>query len=278
MSNTDENENEKLSSEENHTNQMAVPILPPSGDASELMLRILLEQINKFQKQTEKLIGDQNNKLEETNNQVKNQAGIIAEQNKKLEEFGEKVKDQAKIIAEQEEKFNDVKKDLRNVQNELEGFKNFQSMYKKLGGETHFYMDLEICYKMMKKEFNGNEDKLKQLESWYKKKKIMRVGKIGIATVAGGVVGGMIGGLVLHNGAVAAATTVALTGVALSPAGIILIGVGVGVVIVGISLAAYKIYRNKKMKKESEKAQVKLSIENELAPMLDQSEGNSKSL
>ncbi|XP_077967014.1 uncharacterized protein LOC120342898 isoform X1 [Styela clava] len=168
MSNTDENENEKLSSEENHTNQMAVPILPPSGDASELMLRILLEQINKFQEQTKKLIGDQNNKLEETNNQVKNQSGIIAEQNtkleetnnqvknqagimaeqnKKLEEFDEQVKSQAEIIAEQNEKFNDVNENLRNVQNELEGFKNFQSMYKNLAERPTFIWIWRIATK-----------------------------------------------------------------------------------------------------------------------------------
>ncbi|XP_077967015.1 uncharacterized protein LOC120342898 isoform X2 [Styela clava] len=147
MSNTDENENEKLSSEENHTNQMAVPILPPSGDASELMLRILLEQINKFQEQTKKLIGDQNNKLEETNNQVKNQAGIMAEQNKKLEEFDEQVKSQAEIIAEQNEKFNDVNENLRNVQNELEGFKNFQSMYKNLAERPTFIWIWRIATK-----------------------------------------------------------------------------------------------------------------------------------
>ncbi|XP_077967460.1 uncharacterized protein LOC120343234 [Styela clava] len=150
--------------------------------------------------------------------------------------------------AETKKELEEVRKDLCNVQGELESFKTFQSMYKQYGGETHFYIELEHCYNLMENEFKDDPEKLKQLEAWYRNKRKMKITKVSIAMISGGIVGGMVGGLLLHATIVAASCALIL-----SPAGVILFGVGVGVIMVGASLAAYKAYRLRKIKRQDAK-------------------------
>ncbi|XP_077967431.1 uncharacterized protein LOC120343232 isoform X2 [Styela clava] len=254
-------ESAKPSDGENQNNQEALPILSPSSDAQNgEMLNDLFEQMKKLKEQTEKQLKDQNAR--------------IAEQSKDLEKTEKQLKDQDAKIAEQSTELVEVKNKLDTVQKELDDIKDFETMYNKLGGETYFYMDLEKCYKMMKQECKGDKEKLKQLESWYKQKKNMRVKRIGVATVAGGVFGGMIGGLSLHSKEFVSY----ITRIGVPSIDVVAIGVGIGFVIVGLSLAAYKAYRNKKMKNINidNKTQAKVGIENESAEMPCQNDCESK--
>nr|XP_039268301.1 uncharacterized protein PFB0765w-like [Styela clava] len=232
---------------------------------------------NKLQDQNKmhaEAMQEQKNELEQTEKQLKDQNARIAEQSKELEKTEKQLKDQDAKIAEQSKELVEVKNKLDTVQEELDDIKDFETMYNKLGGETYFYMDLGKCYKMMKEECKGDKEKLKQLESWYKQKKNMRVKRIGVAAVAGGVFGGMIGGLSLHS----QAFVLFITSIGVPPIGVVAIGAGIGFVIVGLSLAAYKAYRNEKMKNINidNKTQAKVGIENESAEMPCQNDCESK--
>ncbi|XP_077974692.1 uncharacterized protein LOC144430555 isoform X1 [Styela clava] len=111
------------------------------------MLEKVLEQMKQLQERTEKQLEVLNAK--------------IAEQGNELEKTGKRVKHQYAKIAEQRKKSVEMNNKLHTVQKELCDMKDPETVYKKLGGKTPPYMDLETCYKMMEDECKGDKEKLK---------------------------------------------------------------------------------------------------------------------
>ncbi|XP_077974693.1 uncharacterized protein LOC144430555 isoform X2 [Styela clava] len=86
----------------------------------------------------------------------------VLEQMKQLQERTEKQLEVLNAkIAEQGNELVEMNNKLHTVQKELCDMKDPETVYKKLGGKTPPYMDLETCYKMMEDECKGDKEKLK---------------------------------------------------------------------------------------------------------------------
>lgn len=128
---------------------------------------------------------------------------------------------------------------IEKFEKDLNHFKSFKATFEVMGGESHFYLNLEVCHERMKKEFGDDPKKLEELDKWYRDMKRRRVINIGVALLSCGGVGGLIGSVSLHSPLV---TGLSICGMTTLP--VIAIGVVGGMVIVGISLAAYGVFKN----------------------------------
>ncbi|XP_077966999.1 uncharacterized protein LOC144420960 isoform X2 [Styela clava] len=179
---------------------------------------------------------------------------------------------QEKDLVEQKKKNDDMEKrskkiqeELNRVKTELAAYKNFENMYRQLGGETLFYLDLDSLRDIMLEQIGDDEAAKKTLEEWYKKKKSQKLKRIGVGFLTGSVVGAGIGGFAC---AVHAPILIAAVGGAiLSSGGIVLVAMAGGLVAFGLGLGAYKLYRMWKCKQikkahEATKLPVEGSLEN----------------
>lgn len=134
---------------------------------------------------------------------------------------------------------------MTNLKKDLTAFKNFENMYRKLGGDSFFYMKLDDIYEMLLKDIGDNEEQKNKIEEWYREKNAKGWKNIGIATLGGAVGGAAIGGLALsvHTPLMIAAAGSAC----ISSGGIVAIAIVGGVVLVGLGLLGYKLFCKYKM-------------------------------